>query len=91
MSSKCSFYQKMNRICSMAACLLFLVPCIAGDEGREIKKSPLDHVILYQSSISKDVPIRIREFPTDNADLGTGANAMGSASGPERARSVRPA
>jgi hypothetical protein len=57
----------------MAACLLFFVPCIAGDEGRKIKKSPLDHVILYESSISKDVPIRIREFPTDNADLGTGA------------------
>jgi hypothetical protein len=43
-------------------------------EGKKIKKSPLDHVILYESQISKDAPIRLREFPTDNADLGTGAN-----------------
>jgi len=43
-------------------------------EGKKIKKSPLDRVVLYEFQISKDTPIRIREFPTDNADLGTGAN-----------------
>jgi hypothetical protein len=57
----------------LAACLLLLVPFTLAGEGRQIKKSPLDYVILYESLISKDAPIRIREFPTDNADLGTGA------------------
>lgn len=47
-------------------------PAVA-TEGRTIGKSPLDHATLYQNSISKDVPVRIRMFSTENADLGTGA------------------
>jgi len=57
----------------VVACVLLLGPFIVAGEGRRIKKSPLDHVVLYEPLISKDAPIRIREFPTDNADLGTGA------------------
>lgn len=42
-------------------------------DSRTIDKSPLDQATVYQSSISKDVAIRIRRFSSDNADLGTGA------------------
>jgi len=62
------------RVIFLPACLLLVVSAALAGEGRKIKKSPLDHVILYESLISKDSPIRLREFPTDNADLGTGAN-----------------
>jgi hypothetical protein len=31
---------------------------------------PLDHAIIYQASISKEDPLRIRPFPADNADVG---------------------
>ena len=58
----------------LAAGFFLLVPLATAGEGRPIKKSPLDHVILYESVISKDAPIRIREFPAESADLGTGAN-----------------
>jgi hypothetical protein len=55
-------------------CLLLIVSMAQAGEGKKIKKSPLDRVILYESQISRESPIRLREFPTDNADLGTGAN-----------------
>ena len=42
-------------------------------EGRKIKKSPLDRVTIYRDSISRDTPIRVRRFATEDADLGTGS------------------
>lgn len=46
---------------------------VAASEGRPIARSPLDHATVYQDSISKHVPVRIRMFSTEDADLGTGA------------------
>ena len=61
------------RVSVLVTCLLLVVNSTLAGEGRRIKKSPLDRVTLYEPSISKGAPIRIREFSTDNADLGTGA------------------
>ena len=50
-----------------------LISPAAADEGRKVKKSPLDHAVVFQDSISRDLPVRIRPFSAENADLGTGA------------------
>ena len=36
-------------------------------------QGPLDRATIYQDSISKSQAVRVHRFPTDNADLGTGA------------------
>jgi len=64
----------VTRYLVLVTTIVVLVPFAMAGEGQRVKKSPLDHVVLYESLISKDSPIRIREFPTENADLGTGAN-----------------
>jgi hypothetical protein len=61
-------------------CVLFLCAAFSGSvnsaeaEGKRIKKSPLDKATIYQPAISRSSPVRVRPFPTENADLGTGAN-----------------
>ena len=42
------------------------------DQGTNVK-GPLDRATIYQVAISKSQPVRVHRFPTDNADLGTGA------------------
>ena len=39
--------------------------------GRYLKRTPLDRVTIYRDAISKDVPVRVQRFGTENADLGT--------------------
>jgi len=56
-----------------ALCLALAGEAVVAAEGREIKPSPLDRVTIYQDRISKESPVRVRNFPADNADLGTGA------------------
>jgi hypothetical protein len=60
-------------VCAVSLMLVVAVGPAVADDGRVIQKSPLDHATLYQDSISKDVPVRIRSFSTEEADLGTGA------------------
>jgi len=59
--------------CVAALCLSLSGVAVLAVEGREIKHSPLDRVVIYRDSISKQNQVRVRSFPTDNADLGTGA------------------
>ena len=60
-------------LCAVSLTLVIAVsPAVAGD-GRIIQKSPLDHATLYQDSISRNVPVRVHPFSTEEADLGSGA------------------
>lgn len=45
----------------------------AADEGRAVENSPLDSAVIYQDTVPKNIPLRVRVFSTENADLGTGA------------------
>lgn len=58
---------------TLALALAIAVGPAAADEGQIVHKSPLDHATLYQKTISRDLPIRIQSFSTEEADLGTGA------------------
>jgi len=44
----------------------------SADQGTEVQ-GPLDRATTYQDAISRSQPVRVHRFPTDNADLGTGA------------------
>jgi hypothetical protein len=57
---------------SMLGGLTFTSRSVA-EEGITVKE-PLDRATIYQPTISKSQPIRVGQFSTDNAELGTGAN-----------------
>ncbi|MCP4201227.1 MAG: DUF4410 domain-containing protein [bacterium] len=40
------------------------------EQGRVVDGEILDHAVIYQGSISKDQPIRVRLFASENADVG---------------------
>lgn len=63
----------MTLVAVFAVCLGTAGFVWAAGAGNTLKKSPLDQVTVYQGSISKDTPVRIQRFGTENADLGTGA------------------
>jgi hypothetical protein len=52
---------------SLAALIAFVA---VAEGGREVKGGPVDHAVVYESSISKEQPIRVRPFDPSNADVG---------------------
>ena len=50
-----------------ALVLLAIAPAWA---ATEVPGAPLDHVVIHVDSISKETPIRIRAFSTDQAEIG---------------------
>ena len=67
-----SMLVSLTTLLALALVSQALSPLFAG-EGRTVGKSPLDHATVFQDTISREVPVRIRPFSTEDADLGTGA------------------
>lgn len=47
------------------------LPNVLAHEDHEVAHAPLDFAIIHADTISRDTPVRVREFDTDNAHLGT--------------------
>jgi hypothetical protein len=62
---------RISFLAVLAVLVLVVYPAVAGS-GKKVK-GPLDRAVIHVETISSDAPVRIRTFPTENADLGTGA------------------
>lgn len=53
-------------------CAAFSASPLIAHEDHEVKNSPLDFAIVHVDTISRSIPVRVRDFDTDKAHLGKG-------------------
>jgi hypothetical protein len=52
----------------LTACLAVLAATAMAGNGHKINHSPLDHVVIFESSLDKTRPVRMQHFAAEGAD-----------------------
>jgi len=62
--------QQRVRPVVLTVCLAGLAAAAMAGGGHEINHSPLDHVVIFESSFDKTRPVRMQRFAAEDADVG---------------------